>query len=440
MTRRSHGKPLDMTWYSRAFRALRPRQVKCFPGLDPAGDDRGAVLIHVAIGVLVLAAFTTFVADYGLLWVSRRQAQNSADAGALAGAIAFAFDDPGNYLDTGMGKLAARQAALTNTVWGLSPDVNITTDITFPVVPQAECDPDNDGFSNCVRVEVFRNSTRLNPLPMLFGHLLGMTSQNIRASAVALVAAGNQAECMKPWAVADKWAEPDGSWDPTDTFNPADGDNYRYQGELGPNDPGTGFKVPPAIPNDYATELTLKVGAPSGTITPGWFQALDLSPAEDSTCTSAGGDCYEAAITGCAGGTWKIGDFVPKENGDMVGPTGHGTADLIALDPSADWDPTSKRIINSCVGPPYTCTTPGYKMSPRVVAIPVFDLELYMATGGPGNGTVKIVNILGFFVDRVGNPQNSVTGYLIRLAALKSPGAGGVAGGASFLSQIMLIR
>ncbi|HEX7779786.1 MAG TPA: Tad domain-containing protein, partial [Vicinamibacterales bacterium] len=99
------------------------------------------MLIHVAIGVLVLAAFTTFVADYGLLWVSRRQAQNSADAGALAGAIAFAFDDPGNYLDTGMGKLAARQAALTNTVWGLSPDVNITTDITFPVVPQAECDP-----------------------------------------------------------------------------------------------------------------------------------------------------------------------------------------------------------------------------------------------------------------------------------------------------------
>jgi Flp pilus assembly protein TadG len=405
-----------------------------------AGDDRGAVLIHVAIGVLVLAAFTTFVADYGLLWVSRRQAQNSADAGALAGATAFAYDEPGNYFDTGMPKLSARQAALTNAVWGVSPAVNITTDITFPVVPQVDCDPDNDGLSNCVRVEVFRNATRLNPLPMLFGHLLGMTSQNIRASAVALVYAANQAECLKPWAVADKWAEPDGTWDPTDTFDPATGDNYRYQGELGPHDPGTGFRAPPSVPNDYATELRLKLGSPGDTINPGWFQALDLSPAPDSTCTSAGADCYEAAIVGCAGGTWKIGDMVPKENGNMVGPTGHGTQDLINLDLQADWDPTHKRIINSCVGPPYTCATPGYTISPRVVAIPVFDLELYLATGGPGNGTVKIVNILGFFVDRVEHPQNTVVGYLINKKELYNPGGGGVAGQASFLRQIMLIR
>ena len=405
-----------------------------------AGDDRGAVLIHVAIGVLVLAAFTTFVADYGLLWVSRRQAHNSADAGALAGATAFAYDEPGNYFDTGMPKLSARQAALTNTVWGVSPAVNITTDITFPVVPQLDCDPDNDGLSNCVRVEVFRNATRLNPLPMLFGHLLGMTSQNIRASAVALVYAANQAECLKPWAVADKWEElGTPPWDPTDSFD-LGVDNYRYQGENGPHDPGTGFRAPPLVPNDYATELTLKVGAPSGTITPGWFQALDLSSASDSTCASAGADCYEAAIVGCAGGTWKIGDFVPKENGDMVGPTGHGTQDLINLDPFADWDPTTKRIVNSCVGPPYTCSVPGYTISPRVVAIPVFDLELYMNTGGPGNGTVKIVNILGFFVDRVENPQNSVTGYLINKKELYNPGGGGVAGQASFLRQIMLIR
>ena len=47
-------------------------------------DDRGAVLIYVALVILVLMAFTTFVSDYGLLWVSRRQAQNAADAGALA--------------------------------------------------------------------------------------------------------------------------------------------------------------------------------------------------------------------------------------------------------------------------------------------------------------------------------------------------------------------
>ena len=29
------------------------------------------------------------------------------------------------------------------------------------------------------------------------------------------------------------------------------------------NDPGTGFKAPPASPNDYGTEITLKVGSPA---------------------------------------------------------------------------------------------------------------------------------------------------------------------------------
>jgi hypothetical protein len=403
-----------------------------------AGDDRGAVLIHVALGVLTLAAFTTFVADYGLLWVSRRQAQNSADAGALAGAIAFAFDDPGDYSDTGGAKLSARAATQNNWVWGAPPSVNITTDITFPVTPAADCDPGGTGFSNCVRVEVFRNSTRSNPLPMLFGHLLGMNSQNIRGSAVALVLAANYSECMKPWAVLDKWLEPDGSWDPTDTFDPAAGDVYRAQGTNGPGDAGTGFKVPPANPNDYGTKIILKVGNPHDTLVPSWFQPVDLSSAEDSTCTSTGGDCYREAISGCAGGTWKIGDYVPVETGDKVGPTNQGTLDLIALDPSASWDSTNKRIVNSCVGPPYTCSTTGFEVSPRVVAVPVIDTALFAATGGPGAGTVKIVNILGFFVEATG--PGEVTGYLIRKKELYKPGAGGVVGQASFITQILLIR
>ena len=47
----------------------------------------------VAIQILVLTALSAFVLDYGLLWLGRRQAQNAADAGALAGSIALAKDD-----------------------------------------------------------------------------------------------------------------------------------------------------------------------------------------------------------------------------------------------------------------------------------------------------------------------------------------------------------
>ena len=86
------------------------------------------------------------------------------------------------------------------------------------------------------------------------------------------------------------------------------------------------------MPNDYGTELTLKPGNPGDTINPSFFQGLDLSPAADSTCINEGAECYEQAILGCAGGTWKIGDFPPKQTGNMMGPTMHGTQDLINLD------------------------------------------------------------------------------------------------------------
>jgi Flp pilus assembly protein TadG len=399
-----------------------------------AGDDRGAILIHVAYGVLALGAFLTLVADFGLMWTSRRQAQNSADAGALAGAIGLGYDDPTDYSDTGLAKQNAYLATQTNDVWGQAPYVNITNHITFPLVPAADCDPDADGFSQCVRVEVFRNTANVNPLPMLFGHILGLSSQNTRASAVAKVAAANSSLCLKPWGVADKWAEADGTWDPTDTFDPP-ADNYRYPGELSSTDPGTGYKAPPATPNDYGTELTLKVGQPGDTINPGWFQALDLG-----VC-GHGAACYRDEISGCVNSPYGIGDDAPKKTGNMVGPTAQGVGDLISLDSNASWDPATKSIMNSCVGPPYTCSQPGYIQSPRVVAIPVFDLELYLQTGGPGNGTVRIVNILGFFVDRMGGFHgNDVVGYLINKKEVFDPSHSGVPTGASFIKSVWLIR
>ena len=319
----------------------------------PSTDDRGAILIHVALGVLALGAFLTLVADYGLMWTSRRQAQNSADAGAIAGAIGLGYDDPSDYSDTGLAKQNAYLATQTNDVWGQSPYVNITNHITFPLIPVADCDPDADGLSQCVRVEVFRNNEHVNALPMLFGHILGLSSQNTRASAVAKVAAANSSNCLKPWGVADKWEEDDGTWDPTDTFDPP-ADDYRYPGDPTPTDPGTGYKAPPATPNDYGTELTLKVGQPSDAINPGWFQALDLG-----VC-GHGAACYRDEISGCVNSPYGIGDNAPKKNGNMVGPTAQGVADLMALDPNADWDPTTNSIINSCVGPPCTCVhSPG---------------------------------------------------------------------------------
>ena len=51
--------------------------------------ERGAVLIQVAVALLALLALSAFVVDYGVMWASRGQAQNSADAGALSGALSL---------------------------------------------------------------------------------------------------------------------------------------------------------------------------------------------------------------------------------------------------------------------------------------------------------------------------------------------------------------
>ena len=77
-------------------------------------DERGAVLIQVAVAMLALLALSAFVFDYGVMWVSRGQAQNSADAGALSGAISLAFNSP-----TDQAAARARAIAMAKANQGL---------------------------------------------------------------------------------------------------------------------------------------------------------------------------------------------------------------------------------------------------------------------------------------------------------------------------------
>src|SRR4029077_19995888 len=160
-------------------------------------SERGAVLVQVAIAILVLTAMATFVVDHGVLWVSRGQAQNAADAGALSGAIARAYDeltDP--PASNGKAFLSARGAALANNVWTMAPTAQVSWACPAGVV------------GSCVRVDVYRNGEfGSTPLPTIFGKVLNISSQGVRATATASVASGNSTNCMRPFAVADKWIE-----------------------------------------------------------------------------------------------------------------------------------------------------------------------------------------------------------------------------------------
>ena len=167
-----------------------------------ARSARGAILIHVGIAFLVLTALSAFVLDYGVLWLSREQAQNAADAGALAGATALAFDDAGDFSPAGPAQRGATAAAASNTVLGdvATPTVHIL-DIAAPPV----CNTPNP---TCVQVNVYRDGTNGSAtLPVYFAPIFGVTSQAVNATATAQAKAANATNCLRPWMIPDGWRE-----------------------------------------------------------------------------------------------------------------------------------------------------------------------------------------------------------------------------------------
>jgi Flp pilus assembly protein TadG len=407
-------------------------------------SNRGAILINVAIGLMVVIGVSAFVVDYGVMWVGRSQAQNAADAGALAGAVAMAFDPTGwtDRTPTGPARASALQMAQIHPIWGQAPNVNVNTDVFFTGTPANMCPPDANGLTPCIRVDVYRNQARGNPLPALFGMAVGLVNQGVRATATARVAVADASDCLKPWAIPDKWLDNydtvtpiDNAWTSEDTFETGNQQGQTWTPYNPPdvytapsaNGPGTGFTVA----SDLGLMVTLKAGGPQTSISPGVYFPVRL-PTYNST--SQGGSDYRANIADCNGVAIPIGSYLTSENGNMIGPTSQGVSALIAQDPSAQWDPVSKAVINSCAQASPSCGS----HSPRVVAIPIFDTALYESTKRQGLPQFKIVNILGFFLDQM--QGNDVRGYLTEMPGLSTGSASTITPSAAFLSTIQLIR
>ena len=430
--------------------------------------ERGAVLIHVTVAMLGLLAFSALVIDYGVFWLARRQAQNSADAGALAGAMGLAYDSPNDFSDTGPAKLAAQAAALANKVFGEAPSVIIATDITFPPCP-------DDGTDTCIKVDVYRNVARNNPLPSFFARLVGITTQDMKATATAKLLHGNATVCMRPFAILDKWDE----WNEADTANENDYyknadkvdndwnaltssfDKYDVKGSKGPVEPdlyvphttcdpggggagcvvGTGYRLydTDGTPIDYGREMKIKTGAQDQT-SAGWFMPVQLKAAD------SGAKDYCNNIKECSGVTNIIDQVIETENGNMVGPTDQclwtDKDSLYNQDPTAKWVPDyfGKDKNGNDVGAVVSDDYP-VNQSPRIVPLPVINPDEFFATDPSGHTQITIRNILGFFIDHAegkGGQQDTV-GYLLSVPGFYA-GGNVVDPSASFIVQIVLIR
>jgi len=430
-------------------------------------NERGSVLIQVAVAMIALLALCSFVVDSGVMLLSKSQAQNGADAGALAGAISLAYD---SATDQAGARTKAIAVARQNLVWAQQPDI-VDADVTFP-----PCPPGAPGIPDtCVKVNTFRNQrVGGNPLPVFFAGMVGIANQGVRATATAQVVTGDTTDCLKPWAIIDRWDEynlpnepdypnPDPDFLPSSTFDrystgrggspPQEPDLYVPPS---PNVTGTGF----TLPQDSGRRFAIKVDTnTNSTVSPGWFRAIRLPRLDGQN----GGNVYRDNITTCGGlpasfadpavpcpatisnanaAYWAERGCFGTEPGNMVGPTRQGVSDLVARDPGASWG------ANGIVGSAFSPST----LSPRVVPIGVMNVDWFMSQDPSGaNGVIRLVNVYGFFIEGMGDVNvntgamtlntggSAVIGRIMTVPSM-SRGSSSLPLNASFLRRIILVR
>lgn len=382
--------------------------------------ERGVTLLVTAVAMIPLLGMAALAIDLVTLYSASGEAQKAADAGALAGAKAFAssgftswqLGDPtagaaqGQVCNgsTGFADLQAQVAAQQNLIAGAAAS-SITTACTFTAENPS------------ITVTVTRTG-----LPTFFARVWGRGTSS--ASAVAKAEAYNpsgsttvpvQVLSVKPWLVPN--CNPNGAAPPCGGgnrffFNGA----YKLKNPAGP--PGTGY-----IGHFYTfTQINAK--------TAGGYYALDLpqgtlscpstSAAPAGSCSNITSDTYQENI-GCSNSsTLSCGDTVsvdPLTGGlSMIGDTTQATQCLIHTTNngnapgscSTDTDPDC--FVAGVAGSPVTINGGGSNPNPAmrvtnigrsdsVVTVPVFDFQ--NATNDPCptlacTGTGNPAKVIGF--------------------------------------------
>jgi hypothetical protein len=378
-----------------------------------AHDERGMSLVFVCLGFMAMLTATTLAIDVGMFMTARSQAQNAADAGAHAGAVALVFNSYTNRTPSGPVVSSAISAAVANQVMGKPVDIK-AADVTFPNDP--------NGQPTRVAVHVFRTAARLNPVSTLLGVFFGVNQVDIDATATAEASPANAMTCVKPFMIPDLWTEK--NTPANSTF-----DMYDNKGNLLPDaDVYIGLKPFPDPNTNYTgyttaknagDVLTLRAGT-GDNVNPSFYFSWKM-PGD------TGGDFYRDNIANCNQDLMTRGAFITQEPGDKSGPTIQGIQALIDKDPGAHWDTSCKCVKGSA-----------FAISPRVFPIPLYDPEYY--ANGKANGRVadfKIANFLGFFAEPpVGN---SIPGRVTQIVGVVDRDAGPAPIG-SFPQAIRLVQ
>ena len=340
---------------------------------DFCRDERGMTFAFVGIGLMTFMAATTLAIDVGMFLEARTQAQNSADAGALAGVTALVYNSWSDRTASGPAVQSTLSAAHQNTVMMGVPSVQ-PSDVTFPTDPS--------GVANRVRVNVYRTASRGNPVTTLIGPLLGIPTIDIAATATAEASPAGGMTCVKPFIIPDKWIE---NTNPPWNINTSTYDHYDNRGNVLPihddYDPYMGYSMA-----DKGTILVLRAGSGSN-IQPTFYFSWSMP---GNTTGEIGGDWYRDNIANCNTTVIYPGDVAIQEPGNMEGPTIQGLQGLWDRDPNARWDDVNNTYISD------------QHPSPRVFPIPLYNPDQYDYGKKTGrNATLNVTGFIGFFLDHI---------------------------------------
>ena len=164
--------------------------------LKPLDNSRGAAAVMVAITMTVLLAMAAAALDVGHALVARNELQNSADAGALAGARALGIlyegmtpAAMGTYRLSGSDAATITTAVQSTAVLNKAAGVNVTVnaaDIQIGLWSSATRTLTPTVVKpRSVRVITRRDGTANGPISTFLAGVVGMTSVNVSASATA---------------------------------------------------------------------------------------------------------------------------------------------------------------------------------------------------------------------------------------------------------------
>jgi len=344
------------------------------------GNEKGQVLVLVALAIFALLGLAALGIDVGYMYSIRHELQRSADTGALAGASAFitgdwndtsmALDHPRGIADTRAREYAAKDKVVQTT---LNPASEVA--VSFPLQDRIE-------------VITSRNAD------LFFARIFGMGNKLITARAVAearVIGPNANVTCITPFAIPYPWLDNDttnGLYDP---------------GEHVYTDCEDGVGMCPG------TAITLSIGSPS---------ADNTSPSGQQSAGqfflmqgNVGGETFQGANDlrnyirdGCF--SINLGLPVDLMPGNNMGPTVQAIEDVIRRADQEGFSQTYPDIDNS------------WQMtSPRVIRVVIYNPSEQLIYGGGAGGTqgtgasVPVgYTLAGFWIDSVG--RQGVNGWV----------------------------